>query len=78
MKTVSIWKRILLGIDQNELSIEIPIVKSFIDYDCSSLTDICCPNEDIAFKLIQNSRLIDNGYKPLLISSIDYFFHRNE
>ncbi|CAF0824251.1 unnamed protein product [Rotaria sordida] len=41
-------------------------------------TDICCPNADTAIKLIQNSHLIDNGYKPLLISSIDYFFHRNE
>ncbi|CAF4899339.1 unnamed protein product [Rotaria sp. Silwood1] len=41
-------------------------------------TDICCPNANIAIELIQNSHLIDNGYKPLLISSIDYFFHRNE
>ncbi|CAF4377420.1 unnamed protein product, partial [Rotaria magnacalcarata] len=41
-------------------------------------TDMCCPNADRAIELIQNSHLIDNGYKRLLMSSIDYFFNRNE
>ena len=40
--------------------------------------DICCPNADTAIHIIQNNHLIDNGYKPLLISSIEYFFDRNE
>ncbi len=40
--------------------------------------DICCPNADTAIQLIQTSHLIDNGYKSLLISSIAYFYQRNE
>jgi hypothetical protein len=40
--------------------------------------DICCPNANTAIQLIQMSHLIDNGYKPLLISSIEYFYHQNE
>ncbi len=40
--------------------------------------DISCPNADKALKLIENSRLIDSGYKPLLISSINYFFQEKE
>ena len=40
--------------------------------------DICCPNADAAIQLIEKSDLIDNGYKSLLISSMEYFYHRNE
>ncbi|UJR22525.1 hypothetical protein I4U23_025574 [Adineta vaga] len=41
-------------------------------------TDLCCPNADIAIQLIENHPLIDNGYKPLMKSSIDYFYNQNE
>ncbi|CAF3510753.1 unnamed protein product [Adineta steineri] len=40
--------------------------------------DICCPNADTAIDIIKKNSLVDNGYKPLLISSINYFYNENE
>ena len=40
--------------------------------------EICCPNAETGIRLIQRSELIDDGHKPLLISSVEYFFDQKE
>lgn len=49
-----------------------------LTFERSISVDFEIPNEIRALESVEKSELIDEGHKPLLKSSIDYFYRLNE
>ena len=56
--------------------------RSFLTYDRFAnrtfIPTSNCPTASLVIQSIENSHLIDHGYKSLLISSMNYFYDQNE